>query len=448
MNPSQTVLSLDEIAERIRRLDNLEPLVTPLQALASQQPENSYCLNLCGALFQNLGRITDALGYFKQVWALAPDLTAASNLASAAYHSGEWACLEGLFNECEQMGIVGADLTYMQAQYALIKQDYKNGFALYESRLESNLMAGQKILDWRKDRLDGIPPLTQEVIKQGIEGAKILVLGEQGHGDIIFFLRFIKGLKDKGAEPLFLNFRPALNPLLKAGGDRLPFTLCETGAQLPKPDYHAPLFSLPFLFGLTSASNVPAPFPITPSNEAKQKAKQLFDRLSVDGGKHKNKIRLGVVASGQAGNYWNKLRSPPLPALCEAITQSFDYFDVINLQANLSEQDRAIFEANIQGKSSFIDWGQYQESFDDLAAQIEVVDTLITIDSAAAHLAGSMGKPDLLLLCDPPDWRWGLDSDKTPWYPSLTLMRQATTGDWQQPLMQLNERLNPWFLDH
>ena len=77
----------------------------------------------------------------------------------------------------------------------------------------------------------------------------------------------------------------------------------------------------------------------------------------------------------------------------------------------------------------------------DMAAFASEMDVVITIDTMAAHVAGSLGLPTWLLLKREADWRWMLDRDDSPWYPSMRLFRQRTTGDWDDPLTQVCDAL-------
>jgi ADP-heptose:LPS heptosyltransferase len=93
---------------------------------------------------------------------------------------------------------------------------------------------------------------------------------------------------------------------------------------------------------------------------------------------------------------------------------------------------------NIPG---MIDWTDQLTDFADTAALLANLDLLITIDTAAAHLAGAMGKPAWVLLSHAPDWRWMLDRADSPWYPSLRLFRQPTPGDWATPIAEIAREL-------
>jgi ADP-heptose:LPS heptosyltransferase len=79
-------------------------------------------------------------------------------------------------------------------------------------------------------------------------------------------------------------------------------------------------------------------------------------------------------------------------------------------------------------------FGQEFEDFSDTAAVIENLDLVISIDTSVAHLAGAMGKPVWALLPYACDWRWLLNREDSPWYPSMRLFRQTKNGDWNSVL--------------
>ncbi len=95
-------------------------------------------------------------------------------------------------------------------------------------------------------------------------------------------------------------------------------------------------------------------------------------------------------------------------------------------------------------------WGEFPQlhlhpdemkDFSDTAALIDAIDLVITVDTAAAHLAGAMGKPVWILLPWMPDWRWLIERSDSPWYPTATLFRQPATGDWGSVVGDICERL-------
>jgi ADP-heptose:LPS heptosyltransferase len=79
-----------------------------------------------------------------------------------------------------------------------------------------------------------------------------------------------------------------------------------------------------------------------------------------------------------------------------------------------------------------IDLQDEQEDFADTAAIVARLDLVISIDTSVAHLAGALGKPVWILLNNSPDWRWLLEREDSPWYPTARLFRQSTFGNWQE----------------
>jgi hypothetical protein len=133
---------------------------------------------------------------------------------------------------------------------------------------------------------------------------------------------------------------------------------------------------------------------------------------------------VGIVWSGSVTNEEDILRSVPLEYFLPLL--EIQGIELFGFQKGPHEQD-------IQqlGLGALVHpLGQYFEDFIDTAAAIEMMDLMITMDTSVAHLAGSLGKPIWLLLQYVPSWLWLENRRDTPWYPSMTLYRQTTTGDW------------------
>ena len=84
-----------------------------------------------------------------------------------------------------------------------------------------------------------------------------------------------------------------------------------------------------------------------------------------------------------------------------------------------------------------VDWTDDLTDMAQTAALIANLDLVITVDTAVAHLAGAMGKPIWVLLKKQADWRWMAARGDSPWYPTMRLFRQSTTGDWRTPIGQI-----------
>jgi ADP-heptose:LPS heptosyltransferase len=99
---------------------------------------------------------------------------------------------------------------------------------------------------------------------------------------------------------------------------------------------------------------------------------------------------------------------------------------VVSLQMNVPVSD----QPTLRNAADVLDLSQDQENLADTAAVISQLDLLISIETSVAHLAGAMGKPVWILLAASADWRWLLDREDSPWYPSARLFRQDKAGDW------------------
>jgi ADP-heptose:LPS heptosyltransferase len=187
-------------------------------------------------------------------------------------------------------------------------------------------------------------------------------------------------------------------------------------------DVHAPIFDLPYRFG-TDLNSIPSrtylPLP-APSNKT---------RLP-----NSDRKKIGIVWSGQAQNVRDPLRSLTAGMFVDLFTQSGFHFT--NLTRECTEQDRALL-----AQHNVTDLSPTLHDFRDTAEVIGQLDLLITCDTAAAHLAGAMGKPCWILLPFAPDWRWGYAREDSPWYPSARLFRQHTLGDWKDVLARVKSAI-------
>jgi hypothetical protein len=191
-------------------------------------------------------------------------------------------------------------------------------------------------------------------------------------------------------------------------------------------DYHCPLLSLPLALG-TTLETIPAEQHYLKSDE---ELRSIWSaRLPP-----KTKPRIGVVWSGGTAHTKLYYRSMELQQFLAIFSP---YAEWICLQKEISEKDFAILRQF--GRIAF--FGDDLRDFSDTAALLDLMDLIITIDTGVAHLAGAMGKPVWILLDYNCDWRWLLDRDDSPWYPSVRLFRQQQIGNWATVTDQVENQL-------
>ena len=410
--------SLEQLAKSVQTCQDLPRLIPILQAATHQEPQNHYICSLYGAALQNSGNMQAAATQFTTLHQQVPQaIEPILNLISCFYHLGDWDAHAHFIQKGKAINPNHADLLYQTANSLLLHGEYEQGFFHYEKRLESSYMQGQKILRFF-NKLNHVSPLTPTIIDQGqLAGKSLLLLGEQGNGDMIMAMRYMDAFAKTGMKLYYMGFHQALQPLLEQ--QNLPCTMLKAGDSIEQLDYYAPLLSLGSILSYKDKADIPPPFAF--------KVKPLSTPKS-------NMKRIGIVHSGQAQNYWNALRTIPLSQLMASLHPFRQKAEFIYLSKEIPAQD-----ANIFHQYPYLqNWGKDQKNFYDLAQHIHQMDGVITIDTAAAHLAASMGKPCHILLSYVPDWRWR-EKGHSDFYPNAQLIRQTRFGDWKDALQQLNQ---------
>ncbi len=284
--------------------------------------------------------------------------------------------------------------------------DWTNGFAHFRARFKGGT-------NWK--RFDGAKPLWRG---ESLEGKTLLITAEQGHGDLLMMARYLPELKRRGATIIFQT-HPALTRYFSgwSGADEMIST--DTALDKLSYDFHAPIFDLPYRFA-TTPDSIPAAIPYLPMLEPDEAT-----RLPQTEGR-----RVGIIWAGQPHNPRDTMRSVPATAFAALFSAPGCRF--FNLTRETTDDDRALL-----ARHGVTDLSPVIHDFADVARILGQLDLLVTCDTAAAHLAGGMGKMTYVLLPFAPDWRWGFRREDCPWYPTMRLFRQQRRGAWGDVLAKV-----------
>jgi tetratricopeptide (TPR) repeat protein len=261
-----------------------------------------------------------------------------------------------------------------------------------------------------------------------LEGKTILIGADEGFGDTIQFARYVPMVAERGARVVLVVQDPL--HLLMSGlpglAQCIPISATKTNT-LPAFDLHCPMMSLPLAFG-TKLDTVPAPASYLPRpTEARVQAWE--DRL----GTH-DRLRVGLVWSGNPKHRNDHNRSLPLRAL----TRIFDAdATFVSLQKDPNPNDTA----TLLERADIVELTAHLTDFTETAALVTCLDLVITVDTSVAHLSAALGCPTWMLLPYMPDYRWMLDRDDSPWYPTMRLFRQTATREYANVLDRVRAEL-------
>ncbi len=246
-----------------------------------------------------------------------------------------------------------------------------------------------------------------------LDGRTLLVLGEQGVGDQLQFLRFVRHPAVLTASRVVIAVQADAVSLLRAAG----YDAVARDAVV-ETDFFVPLMSLPSILGVGSnwCDAGGEPYLQLPDCEPSFSARVR---------------RVGVAWAGNPAHRNDAVRSMP-GSLLHGLVRSHPSVRFVCLQHGIDESE--LPSANWERPPAG-DW---------LATAREVctLDLVITVDTGVAHLAGALGVPAWILLPCVPDWRWGARGNRTPWYPTARLFRQPERGDWARVLTNVSAALS------
>jgi tetratricopeptide (TPR) repeat protein len=296
--------------------------------------------------------------------------------------------------------------------------DFERGWPDYEYRTNRDIKKVDKSTEW-----DGSP----------LNGRTVILYGEQGLGDTFQFIRFARFAHESGGHVIAFVQSPVVDII-----SQCPYIEKVYPLGAPVPPYHvqAPLMSLPYILHITP-DTVPTYERYLHADE--QLVQTWKEKLSRD-----PNFKVGICWQGNS-----EYSTPFLRAVVAAKSMPLNTF------APLAQVPGVSFYSlqKITGENQLNDLGFELKTFDgdfdkshgrfmDTAAVIRNLDLVISIDTSICHFAAGLGIETWTLLPNPPDWRWMLDREDTPWYPNMRLFRQPEPGDWATVIQQVKVELN------
>lgn len=256
-----------------------------------------------------------------------------------------------------------------------------------------------------------------------VQGKTVLVHAEQGFGDTIHFVRYLTMLHARGAR-IVLECQPALVRLFL--GLPMVHAVIGTGSPLPAFDVHVPLMSLPRIFG-TTLRTIPRQTPYLNVHGADLRHWRSI--IAGDG------PAVGIVWSGNQHLKALRNRTCPLPLMAPL-------FSIAGVRMYSLQVGEAASElAKVPNGFRPVDLSPHLRDFADTAAAVSMLDLVISIDTAVAHLAGALGRKVWLILPEDADWRWMREREDSPWYPEMRLFRERRGEGWPPVVGRVGEAL-------
>jgi tetratricopeptide (TPR) repeat protein len=379
------------------------------QALAVRS-DFAEALHNRGLTLHELKRFDEALTSFEQALAVRPDY------AEALHNRGLTLYELKRFDEA---------LTSFEQALA-VRPDFAGA---HFNEAMCRLLIGDFDRGWEKfDRFDRYYQLRHLGVSKrtalvAIAGKAILLHARLGLGDTIQFCRYVPLVAELAAR-VILEVQAPLHGLMST----LPGAaqIVTRGDPLPNFDIQCLLESLPLAFG-TRLETIPS---ATPYLRVSSQAMMNWNaRLGGPG-----RPRIGLAWSGDPMHWNDHNRSMRLGSLLSLLDLNATF---VSLQKDVRAGDAAVLKA----RSDVLHFGDGLKDFSDTAALISNLDLVISVDTSIVHLAGALAKPVWVMLPFIPDWRWLLDRDDSPWYPTARLFRQDDSRAWESVIARVHAAL-------
>ncbi|MGD9066986.1 MAG: tetratricopeptide repeat protein [Desulfobacterales bacterium] len=405
------------------------------------KPEHPAALNNLGLILYDQDKIDESILLFKTAVRSKPDFTNAYyNLGKAFQAQGNPQAAIAAYDQVLKILPDSAETRFNRSLSLLLTEKYEEGWVEYEQRFRN---LNDPIKKWNKKdahRWDG----------DSFVGKRLLVVDEQGIGDTLQFIRYLPMVKELGGTVIFETIGSLMRLLGNFQGIDELWNRSSVDRSDSAFDLYIPLMSLPGIFN-TSLETIPDRVPYIFSDPTKTQ----FWRRQLK----KGKINVGIVWKGKTTTEYRQIRVSGLEHLnlgwagqpaCTFASKRLACLDnfvplteIEGIQLYGLQKGNAADQARtISGSVNVINLCEESTDFSEVAAAMENLDLIISVDTALAHLAGAMGKPVWVLIPFVPDWRWLRVREDSPWYPTMKLFRQTKKNEWDDVFQRVAGELH------
>jgi len=406
----KSVETMKTLGNALARLGRVDEAIARYEKALALDPRHFGVLNNLGMVLQADWHFEQASACYQRALAANPDFAGTiNNLGICELALQRPAAAIEQFRRAQALEPDYAVAHYNEAVALLLAGDYASGWPKFETRWETPAT--------KPGRYVGSLPLW--LGDKEIVGKTILLWSEQGFGDTLQFVRYAPLVAARGAR-VILSVQAPLASLMKTLAGAV--EVHAQGDELPAADFYCPLMSLPLAFG-TTVETIPDRVPYLAADPVK--AARWRERLEALPGR-----RVGLVWFGSSRLAASAVNNPDRRRSL-AIAELAPLAGVAGMSFVSLQLGKPVWGASSPPAGLVVhDWTAEIEDFSDTAALVAGLDLVISVDTSTAHLAGAMGKPVWLLNRFDTCWRWLLEREDSPWYPTLRQFRQPKPGDW------------------
>jgi tetratricopeptide (TPR) repeat protein len=407
----------------------------------SLKPDYAEAINNLGLILYDQDKIEESIILFQQAIRNKPGFTKAYyNLGKAFQAQGNPQVAIAAYDEVLKIFPDSPETRFNRSLSLLLTENFEEGWVEYEQRFRSLKVPAKKCNKKDAHRWDGA----------SFVGKRLLVVDEQGIGDTLQFIRYLPLVKELGGTIVFETIGSLMRLLENFQGINELWDRSSVARSDLNFDLYIPLMSLPGVFK-TTLETIPAKVPYIFPDTTKDK--YWRQRLNKGG------IKVGIVWAGKSSADYRQSRMSGLEHLnlrwagrpaskfaSKRLARLENFVPLTKIEGvqlySLQKGNEADQASTLSGSVNVINLCEESTDFSDVAAAMDNLDLIISVDTALAHLAGAIGKPVWVLIPFVPDWRWLLVREDSPWYPTMRLFRQSEKNEWEDVFQRVARELH------